>query len=274
MPPDDYWSDPRSTAEVVAATLANPDRGRDTTDAGHYWSNVAILGHRASRTEFEAGVRLCASACVVEQRLGCDVLARLGDPDHPFREESFEPLRSVLDRTSDPVTAACVLFNLGRLLDPRGAGVLLDYRNHPADDCRAAVAWGLPHFPDDPRVAAALIELCLDWDVETRDWATFGLAMLTEQDSPAGRDALVARTEDDIAEIRGEALRGLAERGDERTLAALEREVRRPRIHELAIEAAVTLNDPRCRGLLIRLRERFADWLYLDEAIAKFEPSR
>ena len=199
--------------------------------------------------------------------MGCDLLARLGDPDHPFRSESFEPMRSVLDRSTDAETTACVLVNLGRLCDPRGVQVLLDHLNHPDDECRTLIAWGLPHFPYDPRVASALIELSRDWDVETRDWATFGLALLMERDTPAIRDALVARTEDDIAEIRGEALRGLAERTNERTFAALEREVGRRTIHEVAIEAAATLNDPRCLPLMLRLRERFPDWSYLDKAI-------
>ena len=273
MPPVDPWYDPRTTDEIIAAMLATPDRTVVSFEEDTYWSNRGVLAHRKSSTEFEAGVRLCASVCAIEQRLGCDVLAGLGEPDHPFRSESFEPIRSVLDRATDLETRLCTLISLGRLRDRRGVDALLDHLSHPADGCRAVAVRGLLNYLDDPRTATAMLELSRDWDPDVRDWATFGLALLTAHDSPAIRAALIERADDDIAEIRGEALRGLAERGDGRTFDLLARELGRRRISELAVEAAWTLNDPRCRALLIRLRGRFADWPYLNEAIRQLAPA-
>ena len=62
----------------------------------------------------------------------------------------------------------------------------------------------------DPAAVAALVELSRDAEPAIRDWATFALGTLTDQDSPELRDALVARLDDGDAEARIEAVHGLA----------------------------------------------------------------
>ena len=63
---------------------------------------------------------------------------------------------------------------------------------------------------------AALIALSADPEAAVRDWATFALGTLAEQDSPALRDALAARLDDPDEDTRLEAIHGLALRGDDR----------------------------------------------------------
>ncbi len=79
---------------------------------------------------------------------------------------------------------------------------------------------------DDLDAIAGLIELSCDLDDDTRDWATFGLGSQTSLDTPELRDALAARLTDTDPEIRGEAMIGLARRGDERAHPAIEAALR------------------------------------------------
>src|SRR5262245_29018225 len=269
MKRNDPWYDPRPTEEIIASILSNPDRDCDSYDDDHYWPNLGVITHRATREVWEAGVRLCASNCVFEQRLGCDILARLGAPEHPFRANSFDPIVSLLERTENNDTVLCVLYGLGHLCNPRAVPILLRYLRDPDADRRHAIAWALPHFQESYDVGPPLIDLSTDWEIDVRDWATFGLALLTDRDSAAVRNALVARADDDISIIRGEALRGLAERRDPRTYDLLAREFERPLVSELAIEAAETCGDPRSLELLLAARDRFEHWPELDAAIAR-----
>jgi len=60
-----------------------------------------------------------------------------------------------------------------------------------------------------------------DVDDSVRDWATFGIGSLCDIDTPELRDALAARLADADEEVRGEAVVGLATRGDNRAIRAI-----------------------------------------------------
>ena len=99
-------------------------------------------------------------------------------------------------------------------------------RDHPDPRVRYAVVFGLSGIDDDLAVDT-LIELSADVDPHVRDWATFGLGTQIDRDDPAVRDALMARLEDPDKETRGEAIRGLATRGDTRAIPQLLHELNR-----------------------------------------------
>jgi len=264
-----HWHDPRTTDAIIASILANPDWDCDSYEHDMYWPNVGVICHRLTRDVLEAGIQLCASACSTEQRLGCDILCGLGAPNHPFREESFEPISSMLDRANNAETEESALYSLGHLRDQRAVPILLDYRHHPDEGFRSAVAWALPFFEDSPEVIPALIELSNDSDADVRDWATFGLGSQVYADSPALRAALWQRTDDSETIVRAEALSGLAQRKVPGTLEALLREVEREEVGYPVIEGAEDLGDPRCVAILERLRVRFPDWNDVTKALER-----
>src|SRR3954454_14747508 len=113
MNPDDPWYDPRATDEIIGAMLARPARDSDSYEDDSYWSNRSILAHRVAPETLAAAARLCDSPCVIEQRLGCDILSLLGAPDMPFREQSVGPVLSVLRRATDLETLDGAISALG-----------------------------------------------------------------------------------------------------------------------------------------------------------------
>ena len=66
--------------------------------------------------------------------------------------------------------------------------------------------------------------LSTDRDTSVRDWATFGLGSMIARDTQQVRDALMARIGDADPDTRGEALVGLAARGDLRATEPLLKE--------------------------------------------------
>jgi HEAT repeat protein len=89
-----------------------------------------------------------------------------------------------------------------------------------------------------------------------RNWATFAIGQYTDLDSPDLREALLARTKDEDAEVRGEALIGLARRRDARALPLVRAELDGEFHGGWAVEAAEILAEPGLGPILESLYER------------------
>jgi HEAT repeats len=269
MSANDTWYDPRSTGEIIAAMLTSPARDSDTFEDDSYWVNRGFLSRRPTPDTLARAVQLCASACEVEQRVGCDILAGLGAPDMPFRRESVGPVLEVLNGAIDPETVGCAISTLGHLGVPSVTSEVLRYCDHPNDSIRLVTAMALPGLRGAPEVVPALIRLSRDRDEDVRDWATFGLMNWIEDDTPEVRQAFLDRLDDPNAAVRGQALLGLARRRVPGTLEAIDREFMREAVYEDAVEAATKLGDPRAAPLLERLRERFPNWDAIPDALSQ-----
>ena len=77
-----------------------------------------------------------------------------------------------------------------------------------------------------------------DADEDVRDWATFGLGVLGDQDSQTIRDAIYRRLSDTNEEVREEAMVGLGKRMDGRVLPLLLAALKGPTIKFRVAEAA------------------------------------
>jgi HEAT repeat protein len=123
----------------------------------------------------------------------------------------------------------------------------LGYIGHADSRIRYWVTHALTAMNEDERSIEGLILLTKDSDVDVRDWSTFGLGSQTEQDTPAIREALVARLMDTDLIVRGEALVGLAKRQDKRVneplLQALESEAYKDSCNDYAAEALSEIKD-------------------------------
>lgn len=255
-------NDPRTTWELVSIALSEPDE--ETV-----WDAVTVLHFRGNPEVFDAAVGLCRSECPAERSLGASILGQIGVEQRLFLNESMAILLGMLSYEQDVEVIQAVCFALGHRGDPRAIAPVLELRKHADANVRYAVLHALSCH-DDEQATQALIELTSDADAKVRDWATFGIGSLSENDTPAIREALYCRIRDNDDDARGEALVGLARRGDPRVIEPLIRELRSENIDCYAIEAASLVADPRLLPALSRLQERWeTNPPLIDEAIRR-----
>ena len=230
--------DSLSTIELLERTeeiaLRDP-----SGDSEQRWNHVVALHRRTDVAIFERAAAWCGSEQPLLRALGADVLGQLGCLDsHPFAAASTPILLARL-ADAEPAVLASALLGLAHL----GTGDLqpiLSLAAHRSGHVRYAVAYCLG-ARDEPEARAALVTLSADEDPKVRDWATFGLGSLSEVDSSEIRAALAARLHDDDLDARAEAIIGLARRGDERAILAIQRELDRDEVGSLVIDAATEL---------------------------------
>ena len=260
----------RSDEELLQAAL----RERDEEVA---WQAIAALHRRGSRDIFERARGLCASSNAHEQRVAVDILAQLGLPDATFHEAAVMLLLGMLEQEQEPEVLSAIGSALGHRHDGRAVEPLARFKHHADEDVRFGVVMGLLSLEDE-LAAQTLIELSADNAAIVRDWATFGLGSQIELDTPAIREALVARLSDEDEDTRGEAMVGLARRHDSRMVAPLLSDLANGHSGSLLLEAAIEIADPLLYPALVALQETWEgdrdNWLYrlLEEAIEKCRP--
>ncbi|MFE6049285.1 HEAT repeat domain-containing protein [Kitasatospora sp. NPDC056446] len=235
-----------------AAALMDPDEHER-------WHVVGDFHLRADRSAFEAACVLARAADPRERMIGLDVLGQLGfGADRPFLEEALPiVVEACADGQSGVVHSAVVA--LGHLADQRGLAAVLGQSGHDDEDVRQAVAFTLPSVAGDPacpEAVDALIRLSGDPSAFVRDWATFGLGLEAAGDSERIRGALLERVDDPDPDTAGEALLGLARRGDRRMLTALGAALDDSDPSDILIEAATESAAPELLPVLRRLRQR------------------
>ena len=221
--------------------------------------SLALLHYRGGDDEFLLGKEYSLSDDAGDRATGADILAQLGWGDQAFQDESVAILMELLEEP-DSYVIYCAAVGLGHRGATSAIPALLKHAEHPDSLVRYGVVLGLSGHEDD-RAISALIRLAVDEDRDVRDWAVFGLGSQIDVDSPEIREALRQALTDPGHEIRGEALVGLAKRGDSTIIPELLYEWRDDDVSILSIEAAEETRDSR---LYHRLRS-FAEILTLDD---------
>ena len=232
-PNHEYSTDERDSSTLAAIAL------RDGDEADRV---VGILHYRGTQVEFDIARALSDDSDPERRSLSAYILGQLGWSERTFLVESVDLLLLLLADADVNVVAAAA-YGLGFRNHPAAILPLLQYVEHPDAMVRRAVVSGLSRH-DDLAAIGGLIELSRDADPEVRDWATFGLASMTPVDTAELREALIARVSDEEAEIRGEALIGLASRRHPDVGALIRDELNRPFAGDWSIEAAELLADP------------------------------
>jgi HEAT repeat protein len=246
-------ADPEPTTAALIATAL----GCDVSDGGgesRYWDIVRTLYERGGQGEFDAARLLIGGLDADERTLGANILSQLGSRQpKPFDDEAIALLIAALGDPVDTVRAAAASA-LGHRHSLAAVPHLLGLIADPFVEVRRGVVFGLSCV-EDRRATDGLIRLCHDDDAYVRDWASFGLAEQCEIDYPELRDQLRSMVHDPNPEVRGQAMIGLARRGDRGCIEAVLAELSGEHHGSWAIEAAGHLADTSLVEALEKLRD-------------------
>ncbi len=242
-----YAADPRSSEELIEVHRQEMNSAEDTREA------IGVLHFRGGWKEFELGRQLTKSEDPEDRAMGADILSQLGWEKRTFHQESVDILINLLNDL-DHLVIHYAAISLGHRNDPQAIPPLAELATHEDPLVRFGVTLGLSCH-DDEQAITVLIQLCRDQDDDVRNWAMFALACQTDMDGFDVRGVLAAGLHDSEAEIRGEALVGLARRKDTRVFSELVKEWASHDVSILSIEAAEELADPQLIPYLMNLQE-------------------
>lgn len=219
-----------------------------TYDDDCRWDLIAGVLTECPDDVLEAAKGLLTGDIERGRTLGADILGRLVGVEPGCKPEARDALLAAMPNETCPAPKASIVAALGHVGDPSVLGRLFPLADHQSAEVRLAVAFAIATISSPPLASEArhtLIRLSRDTDPEVRDWATFGLGTLSNDDSPDVRAALLARAEDAHHEARAEALFGLAVRRDPRAVPHLIQALRSPQVGGLEVDAAAAAADPR-----------------------------
>lgn len=193
-------------------------------DGDRCWRAIHVLRMRGSAYTLALARSLAASASWRRRALGLYIASQLQQRRREGKssgvayalDETRELLLSGLRDPHDEVVGAAAS-GLGHRPHPAALHDLVRLASHPNASLRFDVAFALGNH-DEPAAVEALLILACDSADEVRDWATFGLGSLHEADTPQIRERLWLNLRDPVADVRGEAIVGLAQRHDPRAI--------------------------------------------------------
>jgi len=252
-----------STDRLVRLALAHGGAPRG-------WAAIARLHARGSPGMLAQIEALVRSPRARRRALGLDIAAQLRAPsrlrDFPGVPYALEATQAMLvaglaDAHASVVQSA--IAGLGHRPTPAALPALLAHLSHADARVRFALAYTLGSYAD-PQATAALLRLAADADDDARDWATFSLGTISEADGDEIRNVLWTNAHDANRDIRGEAVVGLARRGDARVVDLLKVRLLEDdcRIYEL--EAVQEMPSSELLEMLHRLRDGIEHTPHLD----------
>jgi HEAT repeat protein len=233
----DFSTQSTKTLLAKAEQVARKDVERDSQER---YELVSELHKRGGEEAFRAAAAWCRASDPQLKSFGADVLGQLGatKEGNPYASQSAPVLMPLLN-DKDPRVIESALVALGHLREGDLARVAA-LASHEDSLVRHGVAFCLGGRESDLALRT-LIQMTTDDDSVVRDWATFAVATLSNVDTPEVRSALVARLKDEDADTRGEAMRGLATRRDDRVVPAIVAELQLASVSDLAVEAAAEM---------------------------------
>lgn len=239
---------PASTVVPVLARVAQLPDIPEGQDAEIFWALVNRLQQETSRTIHDEMTGWTFSEIPSLRMAGILVLGQYGWPARqqddgrwPYADATLLHIdRLLLDPDEGVAEAALTAAGHQRAGD---ISLIARWAGHPSAEMRWKAAVALLQRDEKP-ARTLLIGLSNDPETRVRDWATFGLGSQSEVDAADIRDALAARLADTDDETRGEALLGLARRGDPRAKIAILRELQAENTGILVFEAIVEMPHP------------------------------
>jgi len=229
------------------------------TESDATWDHVSALRSADTPSVLKKALAWCQETDPFRRSIGVSILAQLGNEGNSYPDESNAMIHTMIqtEKDHDVMTSLISAVHFRQLKE--GAEWLISLAQHPSEDIRWRVAWGLPipnlHDPETERRAIdTLMQLLADSEPQVRDWATFSLSM-TEEDTPQLREALLERMRDPDFSTRSEAAIGLARRNEPRGITLLLEYLKSDRVGELYVEAAEMYAHSSLQPALVSLRK-------------------
>jgi HEAT repeat protein len=215
------------------------------TDGG--WRAVQELQARGSPALLKTITAMCASPRARRRAVGLSIAGQLmhkvdGQLAMYAEAETHQLLLHALSDPNHDVVRSAVA-GLGHRPHAASVEALLRLSTSSDSQMRWQVAVALGSY-EEPEAIEGLIQLATDPSAEVRDWATFGLGTLRDDDTPEIRAALRRNLDDVDQDVRGEALVGLARRGDDGIVDTVIT-LLTPECHLYELDAAEALADAR-----------------------------
>lgn len=220
----------------------------DTT----YWQNIGVLRSRANSEVFATSIQLTKSKNFNERIIGIDILAQLGTSPRPFYNKTIKCFFSLLKNEFNEKVLCSLLFAIGHnngSLNKSQVELISSSKSHISAGVRQGVVFAIGGV-NKPLAVRTLILLSKDKFSSIRNWATFGIGSLIEENSEMIRDALWARVKDAHQETKLEAILGLAKRKDSRVIEIIKKEIVNGEFGIVLLDAIDELRDKQFLPLL------------------------
>lgn len=192
-----------------------------------YWDCIEESAHHGNKA-FIVATQFSASTDRDRHHVALDLLGKIAELSPKTGDAVATAVLEAISGRSDGHLLASAANSFGKARSERGVPFLLGCLDGDVQPVRMTAVVALSMCAEKSRVGlAALIAATGDADPEIRVLATFGLGMNTDADTPAVRDTLAKCLFDEFDDVRNEAMRGLARRGDDRATSAVREALRR-----------------------------------------------
>jgi HEAT repeat protein len=210
-----------------------------------YWNNILELRKRAPKDVYNQAYILAKSESDKKKIIGIDVLAQLGFDPRIGQNKTVELYFELLEnRQSDNVLFA-IFFGISHNnenLTKSQVLKLIEFKHSENNDVRYSLVSAISGI-DNPKAIETLIELSEDKLSSIRNWATFGIGTLSEENNDRIINALWNRVKDKHQITKLEAIVGLANRNDVKVKEEIIKELKNGEYGTLLFDAIETLKD-------------------------------
>lgn len=210
-----------------------------------YWNNISELRKRANDEVYNQAYEFAKSQIDKKKIIGIDVLAQLGFDPRLRQKETIKLYFELLEEKQNDDVLFSLFFGISHnneKLTKNQVLKIIKFKNSKNNDIRCSLVSAISGV-DNPKAIETLIELSEDNYSSIRNWATFGIGTLCEQNNDRILKALWNRVKDKHQETKLEAIVGLANRKQVTVKEQIIEELKSGEYGTLLFEAIETLND-------------------------------
>ncbi|MFL9833880.1 hypothetical protein [Chryseobacterium terrae] len=230
------------------------------TDNNNYWNQIFELRKFVTANMISKCFSLINSDNLKSKQIGIDILSQLGKDRKGFAPKMINEIFEIFETSTDEKLISKSLFAIGhnnKYIRKKHLDVLEKFKTSNSTDIRYALTFSLLGIKRKAAIKI-LIELAHDKSLRIRDWATFGLGTQIETDTKEIRDILYKNSLSKNDQIRQEAIKGLANRNDERVEKLILSELYKENFGTLFFDTLLNIkNGEQYLPLIINIYEKY-----------------